>query len=245
MAGPQPYIPPPPPPPPYGYYEGAPSAKPTSGKAIASLICGLVGFLVICYVPGIAALVGVVLGILAIIETGAEGKRSGRGLAIAGTIVSVLAVFAMAGWIGFLVYATKQVEENIQQAMKPALDADQQLILKRLKLYHDSNNRSLGPGGPVVAGDRGFAPTPGEGNQAPLDTRPRVSGALELRHLVDEHEISWGATDGAHGGNQPGWRLTINGKSSATLRATDWNGEVIREVEIRDVGRDDYIVTVQ
>ncbi|MCB9936291.1 MAG: DUF4190 domain-containing protein, partial [Planctomycetes bacterium] len=79
MAGPQPYIPPPPPPPPYGYYEGAPSAKPTSGKAIASLICGLVGFLVICYVPGIAALVGVVLGILAIIETGAEGKRSGRG----------------------------------------------------------------------------------------------------------------------------------------------------------------------
>ena len=64
----------------------APPAEPprTSGLAIASLVCGILG---LC--TGITALVGLVLGIVALVKISRnEDRIGGKGLAIAGTCVS-------------------------------------------------------------------------------------------------------------------------------------------------------------
>lgn len=62
------------------------TARPkTSGMAIASLVLGILG-LVSC---GATALIGLVLGIVAMVKIkNSEGRLSGNGLAIAGTVVS-------------------------------------------------------------------------------------------------------------------------------------------------------------
>lgn len=69
---------------PYPYYAQAPLVRPTSGLAVAALICGLVG-LVPCFfaMPSIAA---IILGHLALRET-ANGVRPGHGQAVAGLIL--------------------------------------------------------------------------------------------------------------------------------------------------------------
>jgi len=249
MAGPQQYyVPPPPPPPPPGFGEGM-GSRPTSGMAIASLILGLVGLIgVFCWFPVIGSLVGVIMGIVAIGQTGKNGKRSGRGLAIAGTIVSALAIVAMVAWVGAWFYLIDKAGEEVERSMAAQTEADQKLILERLKAYYDANEQSLGPGGPVLAQnstssyDGTYRSQPANtalpDNTAPaVDTRPRVAGALTLKDLVGEHELSFGTRSG--GGM--GWELTISGKASASLRATDWSGNVVREVDIRDIGRNQIV----
>jgi hypothetical protein len=145
----------------------------------------------------------------------------------------------VAAAVGFFVFMSKSTEGKFEAQQRATLERDQELLLTRLKQYHDANGKSLGPGGPVLAGDAGFAPTPGEGNAPPQDTRPRVSGMLEIKHLVGPGELGRG-----RGSGSTGWTLIINGKSSATLRFTDWSGNVLREVEIRDIGKGDWFVTV-
>src|SRR5688572_18947393 len=61
---------------------------PTSGMAIASLVCGIVGCL------GITAVIGVVLGIVSLIKINRSGgKLGGQPIAIAGICVSALMLF--------------------------------------------------------------------------------------------------------------------------------------------------------
>jgi hypothetical protein len=84
----------PPPYPPYagGYpYDPYRAAQPagTNGKAIAALVCALTGLL--C---GLPAVVGVVLGIIAMRETRRTGQ-DGWGLALAGVIVGGLITAGM------------------------------------------------------------------------------------------------------------------------------------------------------
>lgn len=227
-----------------GYGEGM-GAKPTSGKAIASLICGLVGMIVFCYVTGIASLVGLVLGVLAIVETGREGKRAGRGLAIAGTVVSTLAIGAMIAWLGFIVFMTSHAQENFRADIQPAIDHDQSLLLDRLKKYYEANDKSLGPGGPVLA-----KPSKGANGNAPAKDGSVIAGAVTIEKLADdsELELKGGGKSGPPRGRGPyagfgSWELIVNGKASATLRATDWGGNVLREIEIRDIGRGDIVQT--
>jgi len=73
--------PPPPPPPEY------PAPK-TSGMAIASLVLGTLGFLTCVTAP-----VGLVLGIVAMVQIGRTPERlRGMGLAVAGTVISGVAI---------------------------------------------------------------------------------------------------------------------------------------------------------
>ena len=68
---------------PYGYGVGAYGPPPgTSGMAIASLILGICGFF--CVTP----LIGLGLGIGALVQT-SKTRQAGRGMAIAGIILSV------------------------------------------------------------------------------------------------------------------------------------------------------------
>ena len=72
---------------PYGYdpYHQAPPVG-TNGKAIAALVCSLVGPVALCFLTSPA---GLVLGILAMRETKRTGQE-GHGMALAGTIIGAI-----------------------------------------------------------------------------------------------------------------------------------------------------------
>lgn len=70
---------------PYGQPYAGPMPPSTNGLAIASLICSLGSFFLL---PGIAAVLGVILGHLSLAQIRAsQGREEGRGMAIAGLIL--------------------------------------------------------------------------------------------------------------------------------------------------------------
>ena len=71
----------------------APAARPkTSGMAIASLVCGIVGP---CTV-GLCSVIGLILGIVGLVKIGKEpATKKGRGLAIAGIAVSGVGILIL------------------------------------------------------------------------------------------------------------------------------------------------------
>jgi len=87
---------------------GAPAAEVrTSGFAIVSLICGIVGFVPLCpFLPGILGLIFGIVSLGGIKKSG--GRLTGRGLAIAGTVVSGLATLMWLLAVPMVVGACKQ-----------------------------------------------------------------------------------------------------------------------------------------
>lgn len=83
-----------------GYHPGGYPAPgyvvPTSGLAIASLVCSLVGLVT----AGLAAIAGVICGHIALTET-RSGMRGGHGLAVAGLIIGWI---QCGGWIVFWLF---------------------------------------------------------------------------------------------------------------------------------------------
>lgn len=72
-----------------GYYQG-PMAPATSGYAIASLICSILGFI---GVFGLGPILGIIFGHLAIREIdGSRGLLQGRGMAQAGLILGYISL---------------------------------------------------------------------------------------------------------------------------------------------------------
>lgn len=68
----------------------APMEGPTSGKAIASLICGILGFVIL---PIISAIPAIVLGHLSLSEIKrSAGRIKGQGMAIAGLVLGYLGI---------------------------------------------------------------------------------------------------------------------------------------------------------
>jgi hypothetical protein len=93
--------------PPYGglpgYYPGAP--VPNSGLAIASMVCGIVGYLT-CYFVGIFGIPAVICGHMALNRINSSPVPvAGRGMAIAGLILGYLGILTTVGVIFFFVFA--------------------------------------------------------------------------------------------------------------------------------------------
>lgn len=221
-AGLGPYGVPPPPPP-----EGWGVSKPTSGKAIAALVCSIGGIIVGfgCPLAFPAVPVGFILGLLGIAETGRNGKRSGRGLAIAGTIVGAL---AMAGSIAIIAFSISQARMGTEQneaEMRAALEADINLVAARLQEYHRVNG-SLAPGGPYLAHQpyRSGNVVPANGVDGNGVQDGKVTVPLRIEHLVREDELGSHTTRG-------NLILTVTGDNTARLEIkNDWQGS--RFVEI-------------
>lgn len=100
-AQPPPYAAQPPPyaatPPPYA--GSGPATTPTSGKAIASLVLGILGF----FCCPIASVVGIVLGRIATGDVRrSQGRLGGAGLATAGFVVSIVSLVAGLGFWGLV-----------------------------------------------------------------------------------------------------------------------------------------------
>ncbi len=90
-AGNSPYVPP------VHVGGGGLVPAPTSGLAIASLVCGIMGLVTCLFLPGIPA---VICGHLALNRMAMPGVRmEGRGMAIAGLIMGYLSVLIVVGFL--------------------------------------------------------------------------------------------------------------------------------------------------
>jgi len=221
----------PPPPPPEGWQP----SKPTSGKAIAGLILGIAAPILGFGCPPllIAVPVGFVLSLFAIGETGKEGKRSGRGLAIAATILCSLAIVGGIGLVGFMINQARFGREAADEMLQAEVDKDIDLVAKRLQEYHRANG-SLAPGGPFLAGS-GYVsenvPRDNKGAERGANVAGvkdgKVQTALTMRHLVRETDLS-AFKDFSH------YELTVTGDNQARLLIKGWSNEVMQEIEISD-----------
>lgn len=163
---------------PYGAAGFAPSAypmaKPTSGMAIASLICAGLGFVV-----GFTVLVGVVLGVLALKETGPSGDKSGRGLAIAGIAVNsvmlALGMLLIIAIIGGAMAMSSQIEEVSKSA------ADGSLIVQRAEMYYRDKGDLASGGHRFIGGYKNADKTKG-----PLMV-PDLVGPTELKLPIERY----------------------------------------------------------
>jgi prepilin-type processing-associated H-X9-DG protein len=85
------------------------SPRKTSGMAIASLICGVLG----CF--GITAIVGLVLGIIALLKINrSEGRLGGFGIAVAGICVSGFMLISVVPAAGMLLPALAKAKARAQ-----------------------------------------------------------------------------------------------------------------------------------
>jgi hypothetical protein len=99
---------------------GGPPARTTSGMAIASLVLGIAGFLVVT-IP-----VNLVLGILALTRTGRRGQK-GKGLVVAGLTLSAAWAVGL-GVLGAIAISSPEPERDAQgQITKPAQAAPDKL----------------------------------------------------------------------------------------------------------------------
>ncbi len=171
----------------YGMYP-MPVSRPTSGKALTSIILMGVSILVwpMSVVTGPAALV---LGWMALKETTPTGPRTGRGLAIAGMIGGSLMFVACLGLAAIMVFAftmaneaQKHVEKDRSAQESRQADEDLKLIKDRVKLYYIENSRSLEPGGPIV--------TDGGRHGLYDENSPRVKDELRLEDLVMSADLN-------------------------------------------------------
>lgn len=88
---------------PYGQipqYAAFPQQKSTNGLAIASFVLGLLSIFA-CWLGVLTGVIGLVLGFIGLRQTNADPERvGGRGLAIAGIVLSGIATVL---WVGFFI----------------------------------------------------------------------------------------------------------------------------------------------
>jgi hypothetical protein len=113
-----------------------PRAK-LSALAVTSLVLGIIGF----FTCGTAALVGLILGIIAIVKIkNSEGRLSGSGLALAGTIVSGVFVIMIPIFAAMLLPALAAAKEKAKEIS--CVNNEKQLS-EAVWVYADSHNSQL------------------------------------------------------------------------------------------------------
>lgn len=209
----------------YGVPRPFPPAKPYSGRAIASLVMGIVNFMFLITAPVVAP-IGFIIGWLALKDTREDGPRQGRGLAVGGMAVNGVALLlcVLVGLaIGGAIYAAEKERESRQERW---VESDFDTIRARMQVYYERNNNSLGPGGPVLATN---SIRYDYSNRAPRQ-EGKVAGTLSLRHLVTEADLLGTVSD---------FTLTVTGTASAVVR----HNQSGREMRVIDIGSDSYTIT--
>lgn len=78
---------------------------PTSGLAVASLVCGILSIFM-CYINALVAIPAVICGHMALKQIhNSPVPMAGRGMAIAGLVTGYIGLFAQLCTIGFIVFA--------------------------------------------------------------------------------------------------------------------------------------------
>lgn len=123
------------------------NAAKTSGMAIASLVLGLVGF---C---GVTAIMGMILGLVSIIKIGkSNGQLKGKGLAIAGMIVSsVMFIVFLGAAAGVLLPALskakyqRQYQRQYDRPQYSDCGGNVKKIALAIRLYADEHEGKCPP----------------------------------------------------------------------------------------------------
>lgn len=101
--------------PPRMYQTPGPDIRPTSGLAVTSMVLGI---LFLCLGP--LALLPLILGIIGITMTGANGQKKGQGFAIAGTALGGVGLMGTCLSIGILLPAIGAARQQAQQTLSEA-----------------------------------------------------------------------------------------------------------------------------
>lgn len=167
-----------------------PAGRPTSVLAILSLVAigvGLVGGL---FTFGIFSLpfflAGAVLGYLGMRETAAWGKKSGRGMAVGGTIANtvLLTLNVIAGVFLLIAFqATSSAVDSLETNMNASMDGT--LIQERVRMYAEAKG-DLKPGGPQFK--QGFQNTTAV-TGAQLQVTDLVS-PTELKNPIEQYSLT-------------------------------------------------------
>ncbi|WP_078714523.1 MmpS family transport accessory protein [Agreia bicolorata] len=135
------------------YAPGSPAPKQGNGLGLAALIIGILAFIgafipIVNYVSGVLALVGLVLGVIGLFRKGRP-----KGLAITGTIISLIAlilsiILAITYTVGFAtaidqgikdVQATQSAEANVDVAVTYEIVGDSTDATVTYSTYNDGN----------------------------------------------------------------------------------------------------------
>lgn len=100
---------------------GVPAVLPTSGLAIASLVCGILA-LISCYIHGLFGIPAVICGHMAMRKTrpGMQPARGGRGLAIAGLICGYIGIVIQLFFVVVIVaaFSSGEFRDAMEEAEK-------------------------------------------------------------------------------------------------------------------------------
>ena len=111
----------------------------TSGLAITSLVLGVLGL----FTCGVTALVGLILGIVALVKIkNSQGRLSGNGIAIAGTAVSAIFLLMVPIFAAMMLPAFAKARSRAQTIN--CVNNMKQLALA-VKIYSGDNNDQLPP----------------------------------------------------------------------------------------------------
>ena len=187
---------------PYGSPQPMPMAS--SGKATGAVVCGVLAIL-LSWMP----LVGIVLGIVAIVlagkavkEAGKNGKTSGgKVCGIVGIVLSVLAVFAyIAMGLGLLLYAASSEQVVITEgdsAMEaPATEDESQMEAVAAAAYDQLKNKDAAAVQQIAADlDAGFEDAL-EGGLTELGVEPAAFAEWLLEGFSYELDGAYANSDG-------------------------------------------------
>lgn len=114
----------------------APATKKTSSMAITALVCGILG----AFTCGLTSILGVILGVVAMIKIGkSQGSLGGQGLAIAGIAVGGLTLFFGLGMgaaiaiPNFLKFQAKAKQSEVRMELRK--------VHTMQKAYHSENGQ--------------------------------------------------------------------------------------------------------
>jgi prepilin-type processing-associated H-X9-DG protein len=196
----------------------APAETKTCGLAIASLVLGILG---LC---GITALVGLILGIVALVKINRSGGRlSGQGLAIAGICVSgVMLLLSIPFMAGLTLPALARAKHRAQaisertQDLSPRLKAERVYCVNNMKqlalavkIYTAEHNGQLPPAATWCDAIQSYVSSPqvfqcpsAPGRRCAYAFNARLDGKKEKEIdpqtvLLFESDAGWNGTGGA------------------------------------------------
>jgi prepilin-type processing-associated H-X9-DG protein len=157
----------------------------TSGLAVTSLVLGILGL----FSCGITALVGLVLGIVALVKIkNSQGRLSGNGLAIAGIAVSGLFLLMLPIFAALTLPALAKAKEKAQSIV--CMNNVKQLCLATI-MYSNDHNDTLPPAAtwcdaiqPQVGSGKVFqCPSGDQGSRSHFAFNARLAG-LDLKKIT-------------------------------------------------------------
>ena len=155
--------------------DSTPNTPATSGLAVGSLVCGILGF----FTAGITGIVGVVLGHVSLSKIKkSAGTMGGRGLAIGGLVTGylscvVLPVVAMI--LGGAIFAMRNVGDT---AKRQKVEADFKALGNCIQMYKLN---------------AGYYPTTAQGLKALVEKPTSVPVPRRWTKLIDKVELDpWG-----------------------------------------------------